>query len=60
MFGRLIVQNLIHQFAFNLFQRFAFGFRQFEFDEQKSRHANSGVKPERSRRTEYLYSKPET
>src|SRR5258706_16289637 len=48
---RFISQKLIHQFLFDLLQRFAFSFRQLEFDENETGHANRSIKPERSSRT---------
>ena len=37
---------LIHQLSFNLFECFAFGFRNTEFDKQKAGDADCGKNPE--------------
>jgi hypothetical protein len=42
----------VNKFALDLFERFVFGFRQFEPDKYKTQRANDGVEPERSRRAE--------
>src|SRR5579859_1310539 len=43
--------NSIHKFAFDLLQRFAFGFRQLEIDEDKAGEANARIEPEGTGRT---------
>ena len=43
----------VRQFAFNLFQRFALRFRQFEMDKDESDYTDGGEQPERSRRAKH-------
>ena len=38
---------LIDQFSFDIFERFALGFREFDKDYNESDYANNTVKPER-------------